>query len=145
LLGNVSQENQDVINRLLVDLNLSEKVSISNGRFSTTSLSDGQRRRLALLVSFLEDKDLYVFDEWAADQDPMFKETFYHQVLPTLKNKGKAVVVISHDDRYFDVADKILVMENGQLIDCLTEADVIIKRTREKSIIQDSSRTVEMV
>ena len=78
-------------------------------------MSDGQRKRLALLVAFLEDKSLYLFDEWAADQDPIFKKVFYRKILPELKQQGKAVVVISHDDKYFDAADKIFVMEQGKL------------------------------
>lgn len=96
-------------------LDLDKKVSISDGKFSTLSLSDGQKRRLALLVAFLEDKDLYLFDEWAADQDPTFKNIFYRTILPDLKRRGKAVVVISHDDRYFDAADLIVVMEEGRV------------------------------
>ncbi len=97
-------------------LELKGKVELSNGHFTTLHLSDGQRRRLALLVAFLDNKALYVFDEWAADQDPEFKKIFYYDILPNLKAQGKSVIVISHDDRYFDVADKILVMENGKLV-----------------------------
>ena len=59
---------------------------------------------------------MFVFDEWAADQDPMFKDTFYYKILPELKQRGKAVVVVSHDDRYFSVADKLVYMENGRIV-----------------------------
>lgn len=54
-------------------LRIDEKVQIQNGEFSTTKLSTGQRKRLALLISYLEDKSIYLFDEWAADQDPEFR------------------------------------------------------------------------
>lgn len=97
-------------------LELKGKVQFQDGHFSTLQLSDGQRRRLALLVAFLDDKNLYVFDEWAADQDPHFKKIFYFDILPSLKAQGKAVIAISHDDRYFHVADQVLVMEDGKLI-----------------------------
>ena len=70
---------------------------------------------MALLAAFTEDKELYLFDEWAADQDPIFKEVFYHEVLPSLKARGKAVVAITHDDRYFDIADKVIVMADGEV------------------------------
>ncbi len=103
-----------LINELLHDLELDKKVQIEDQTFSTLSLSDGQKKRLALLISFLEDKELYLFDEWAADQDPEFKDIFYNRILSELKAKGKAVVVISHDDRYFPVADKIIRMEEGK-------------------------------
>ncbi|RJG37753.1 cyclic peptide export ABC transporter [Motilimonas pumila] len=103
------------INHYLAALLLQDKVEFSEGHFSTLALSDGQRRRLALLVAFLDDKALYVFDEWAADQDPHFKHVFYHEILPNLKSQGKAVVAISHDDRYFELADQIIMLEDGKL------------------------------
>lgn len=107
--------DQDIM-RLLKQLRLDQKVTVSNGVFSTLALSDGQRKRLALLIALMEDRDIYLFDEWAADQDPLFKEIFYRTILPDLKAKGKVVAVISHDDRYFDVADRILTMEQGRLL-----------------------------
>lgn len=116
LLGSLSEVDEELVNRYLSELEIERKVSIQNGRFSTLALSDGQKKRMALLVAFLEDRDIYVFDEWAADQDPVFKRVFYHNILPELKARGKAVVVISHDDRYFSVADQILIMEDGKLI-----------------------------
>jgi putative ATP-binding cassette transporter len=97
-------------------LYLDHKVQIDNGRFSTLDLSQGQRKRLALLTAYLEDRNIYLFDEWAADQDPMFKEVFYYQLLPELKTKGKTVIVISHDDRYYNVADRVIKLENGKLV-----------------------------
>ncbi|MEM9388545.1 MAG: cyclic peptide export ABC transporter [Pseudomonadota bacterium] len=103
------------VNHYLKMLELDHKVSFDGSAFSTLKLSDGQRRRLALLVSFIEDSDLYLFDEWAADQDPRFKVVFYTEILPELKARGKAVVVISHDDRYFDVADRLIHMEDGRI------------------------------
>ncbi len=112
-----SSDYQSQIDYYIKAFGLEGKVVVKDGRFSTTKLSDGQRRRLALVVSIIEDKPLLIFDEWAADQDPQFKTIFYHQILPYLKNKNKAVVVISHDDRYFDIADQLLVMESGQLVE----------------------------
>jgi len=99
----------------LAELRLSHKVQVQAGAFSTLDLSQGQRKRLALLTACLEDRELYLFDEWAADQDPVFKEIFYRQILPSLKAKGKAVLVISHDDRYYDVADRVIKLEYGQI------------------------------
>lgn len=106
---------QAEVEHYLRKLGLDRKVSYRDGKFSTLSLSDGQRRRMALVVAFLEDKELYLFDEWAADQDPGFKEVFYREILPSLRAKGKAVVVISHDNRYFDAADRLIVMCEGQV------------------------------
>lgn len=99
----------------LAQLRLAHKVRVENGSFSTLELSQGQRKRLALLVAYLEDRPFYLFDEWAADQDPAFKKIFYTEILPALKAKGKTVVVITHDDQYFGMADRCLRLDEGRL------------------------------
>jgi putative pyoverdin transport system ATP-binding/permease protein len=99
----------------LKQLHLDDKVKIVNNQFSTTSLSQGQRKRLALLTAYLEDRPIYFFDEWASDQDPFFRELFYHQILKNLKKRGKTVIVISHDDRYFSVADRVIKLDYGKI------------------------------
>ncbi|PVX85588.1 cyclic peptide export ABC transporter [Paraburkholderia unamae] len=112
LLG-LSAGRESAARALLVALQLDHKVRIEDGAFSTLALSQGQRKRLALLVAFLEDRPFYVFDEWAADQDPAFKDVFYRTLLPELKAKGKTVLVITHDDRYFDLADRLIKLDSG--------------------------------
>jgi putative pyoverdin transport system ATP-binding/permease protein len=103
-------------NRLLAKLHLHNKVKVQDGAFDTLALSQGQRKRLALVVAYLENRPFFMFDEWAADQDPVFKEVFYREILPELRAMGKAVLVISHDDRYFHLADHLVRLESG----CLT-------------------------
>jgi putative ATP-binding cassette transporter len=104
------------INHYLDALGLRGKTEFVDGRFTTTKLSDGQRRRLALLVALLENRDIYVFDEWAADQDPEFKRVFYQEILQDMKKDNKLIIVITHDDRYFDCADRVIFMEDGKMI-----------------------------
>ena len=99
----------------LKDLQLDHKVSIDDGKLSTLDLSQGQRKRLGLLTAYLEDRPIYLFDEWAADQDPLFKEFFYLSLLPELRARGKTIIVISHDDHYYHVADRIIRLDYGQL------------------------------
>ncbi|MNN47971.1 ABC transporter ATP-binding protein YojI [compost metagenome] len=96
-------------------LGLQDKVTIRDGQFSTTRLSTGQRKRLAMLVSYLDDKPICLFDEWAADQDPEYRAYFYTTLLPDLRSRGKCVIVITHDDRYFDMADKLIKLEMGKI------------------------------
>lgn len=100
-------------NRLLGELGMSQKVQVRDGEFSTTALSTGQRKRLALVSALLSDRPILLFDEWAADQDPEFRHFFYTVVLPHLREQGKTVVVITHDDRFFDIADRILKLDRG--------------------------------
>lgn len=115
LLCERKPEEEERIKEYMALLKLEDKLAIEQRRFSTTALSDGQRKRLALLAALLEDKDLYLFDEWAADQDPSFKEVFYRRIVHELKARGKAVIVISHDDRFFDEADRLIYMEQGRV------------------------------
>ncbi len=96
-------------------LEIAHKVSVKDGAFSTTDLSTGQRKRLALVHAYLEGRPVLVFDEWAADQDPTFRHLFYTELLPELRAKGHSLVVISHDDRYFHVADRIVHMKAGRI------------------------------
>lgn len=100
----------------LSELQLNNKVQIRNGKLSSTELSQGQRKRLALLTAFLEDRPIYVFDEWAADQDPVFKDIFYLHLLPELKARDKTIIVISHDDRYYYLADRIVKLDLGRIV-----------------------------
>jgi putative ATP-binding cassette transporter len=78
-------------------------------------LSTGQRKRLALLHGYLDNRPVAVFDEWAADQDPEFRHQFYTELLPELRAQGHLIIVISHDDRYFHLADRVLCMQEGRL------------------------------
>ena len=102
-------------NRYLKILDLEDKVEISENKYSTIELSGGQRKRLALLQCFLEDSPIYLFDEWAADQDPAYRSFFYRVLLPDMQKMGKIVIAITHDDHYFDVATRIFKMKNGKL------------------------------
>ncbi|MEM7353373.1 MAG: cyclic peptide export ABC transporter [Acidobacteriota bacterium] len=115
LLGLERPELDEQARQGLEKLRLSHKVEVTGGEFSTTALSQGQRKRLMLLTAWLEDRPFYLFDEWAADQDPEFKEIFYRQLLPQLRDNGKLVVVISHDDAYYEVADRIIKLDYGQV------------------------------
>ena len=115
LTGEAADDSRDAeAEALLQRLQIADRITIENGRLSRTSaLSLGERRRVGLMLAQLDDRPIYLFDEWAADQDPAFKEIFYHEILGELRSRGKLVIVISHDDRYFDVADKFLVLERG--------------------------------
>jgi putative ATP-binding cassette transporter len=117
LLGLAPEGLDEEATRLLAELQLDHKVTIEKGVLSSIKLSQGQRKRLALLVAYLEDRPIYLFDEWAADQDPHFKRVFYYEILPQLKQNGKTVFAVSHDDRFYDVADRVVKLESGQLVE----------------------------
>lgn len=115
LLGVDKYRLKEQAQEYLQQLQLDQKVKINNCQFSTIALSQGQQKRLALLTAYLENRPIYLFDEWASDQDPIFREIFYKEILVQLKEMGKIVIVISHDDRYFHVADKIIKLDYGNI------------------------------
>jgi putative pyoverdin transport system ATP-binding/permease protein len=109
--SNLDSEVEDYLRQLQLD----HKVQVNNGVLSTTQLSQGQRKRLALLTAYLEDRPGYLFDEWASDQEPLFRDLFYKQILVKLKERGKTVIVITHDDRYFHLADHLVKLDYGKV------------------------------
>ena len=115
LLGLENPKLDEQAEAYLEQFHLHHKVKVKNGSLSTTAVSQGQRKRLALLTAYLEDRPFYLFDEWASDQDPYFKKIFYTQLLPELKARGKTVLVITHDDKYFGLADRMIKLDYGKL------------------------------
>jgi putative pyoverdin transport system ATP-binding/permease protein len=103
------------VEKYLRELQLDRKVKVKDGTLSTINLSQGQRKRLALLIAYLEDRPIYLFDEWASDQDPLFRDLFYREILFKLKQRNKTIIVISHDDRYFHLADQIIKLDYGKI------------------------------
>lgn len=104
------------VKKLLRLMQLDKKTKYRAGEFTHLDLSTGQKKRLAFVAALLENKPIYIFDELAADQDPQFRKYFYEVILPDLKLKGKTIIAVTHDDKYFHVADRVLKMEEGQLI-----------------------------
>ncbi|WP_420232076.1 cyclic peptide export ABC transporter [Pseudomonas sp. ABY48] len=109
--------NPTLARKYLETLGLADKIKIEGLGYSTLkALSYGQQKRLALVCAYMEDRSVYVLDEWAADQDPPFKKFFYEELLPDLKRRGKTVLIITHDDQYFQLADRIIKLSDGQIV-----------------------------
>lgn len=100
---------------LIDEMEVENKAHLDGRRFSTVDLSTGQRKRLALVATQLENPPIMVLDEWAADQDPHFRAKFYQLVLPRLRAAGITVIAITHDDKYFHHADRRLHLEDGRV------------------------------
>lgn len=111
----IANVDGDRVKALLKRMELGGKTKYRDGAFSNINLSTGQRKRLAYITALLDDRQIYVFDEWAADQDPEFRKHFYEVMLPELRAEGKTIVAVTHDDKYFYAADRVLRMEEGQL------------------------------
>ncbi|WP_053156859.1 cyclic peptide export ABC transporter [Pseudomonas sp. Pf153] len=118
LIGPDEEDGNPVLaSKYLETLGLADKIKIEGLGYSTLkALSYGQQKRLALVCAYMEDRPVYVLDEWAADQDPPFKKFFYEELLPELKRRGKTVLIITHDDQYFQLADRIIKLADGQIV-----------------------------
>ncbi|MCB0614597.1 MAG: ATP-binding cassette domain-containing protein, partial [Phaeodactylibacter sp.] len=104
------------VNALLENMGLPrEKTVYENGAFTSIKLSSGQRKRLALAIAIFEDKPIYVFDEVAADLDPQFRDKFYFEILPELRARNKTVLVVSHDQQYWNVSDRLIHFQDGSI------------------------------
>ena len=115
-LYGINEIDPDRVRSLLELTDLLHKTSIVGRQITFLSLSSGQRKRLALVVSLLEDKPILLLDEWAAEQDRPFRRKFYREILPWLKQQQrKTVVAVTHDDDYYDVADRVFKMEFGKI------------------------------
>jgi len=112
----IKEIDRQRLDQLLLMTELSEKTSMEDHRITNIDLSSGQRKRLALVLALLEDRSIFLFDEWAAEQDPPFRRKFYREILPELKQQGKTVVAVTHDDDQYDVADRVLKMQFGNFV-----------------------------
>jgi putative ATP-binding cassette transporter len=131
-LFGIEEVNESEVQRYLDLFEIGHKVDFENGRFSTRSLSTGQRKRLALVACLLEDKPVIVLDEWAADQDPYFREKFYTSILPQLRDEGYTILAITHDDKYYHCADHLFAMDYGKLRKIVAERNEILQEEEVK-------------
>lgn len=115
-LYGVESVDEARVKGLLKKMDIDKKTDYVDNAFTRRDLSTGQKKRLAYIAALLEDKPIYIFDEWAADQDPMFRRLFYREFLQDLKAMNKTVIAVSHDDRYFGAAERVVKMEEGYII-----------------------------
>jgi putative ATP-binding cassette transporter len=115
-LHGVAETDPERLQALIDLMELGGKVRIQDNRFSTLHLSTGQRKRLAMIVSLLEDNEVFIFDEWAADQDAHFREIFYRQILPELKRRNKTIIAVTHDEQYWHLCDRFYTMDLGLMV-----------------------------
>lgn len=114
-LYGTSEVKEEETDKLIEMLELQGKISVHDKAFTTISLSTGQRKRLALIVAILEQRQFIILDEWAADQDPHFRFIFYTQIIPYLKSLGKTIIAVTHDDAFYHCADELMYLKMGSI------------------------------
>jgi putative ATP-binding cassette transporter len=125
--------DEERVRGMIAEMELAGKTDFQNGRFTNLNLSTGQKKRLALIIALLEDREIYIFDEWAADQDVHFRENFYMSILPALRDAGKAVIAVTHDDRYWRHADRLIKLEGGLIVASTKSKGIKPKRAPGKT------------
>ncbi|NLH80553.1 MAG: ATP-binding cassette domain-containing protein [Phyllobacteriaceae bacterium] len=115
-LFGLSRVDPDHARALLRRLQLDEVTDYVDGAFTRLDLSSGQRRRLALAVVLLENRDVVVLDEFVADQDPGKRDLFFRSLLPELKAAGKTVVVTTHDLAWVPFCDRLVRFSGGRIV-----------------------------
>lgn len=109
-------ENNKEYQELLRIMELDKVITDDKEDSARRPFSKGQGKRMSLIFALLEDKPILVLDEWAADQDPHFRKYFYENLLPKLKQEGKTIIAVTHDDAYFRYADRILKFDYGEIV-----------------------------
>jgi cyclic peptide transporter len=120
----LSRENKTLSSFLSI-FKLSSVVRFEDGNKKIDkNLSKGEQKRLAMIYLLLENKDVIILDEWAAEQDPSFRAYFYKKLIPEFKRKGKTIIAITHDDAYYHCADRIIKFDYGHVAVDGTPAEV---------------------
>lgn len=87
--------------------------TIVGSRGSTLSL--GQRQKLAIARALLSDPSLFILDEVTSSLDAA-SEAEILRVIRELASEGRSFIIISHRRDTLAIADRIMMIENGQLV-----------------------------
>ncbi|WP_180554730.1 peptidase domain-containing ABC transporter [Staphylococcus haemolyticus] len=88
------------------------------------NLSGGQAQRLSLARTFLKDPDIYLFDEATSALDSLTENKIMHHI-DLLSEHGKTVIIISHKLSTIKNADKIYVLNDGEIVESGTHDALI--------------------
>jgi len=81
------------------------------------TLSGGQQQRVALVRALAPEPDVLLLDEPFASVDIVLRRALREETREVLKQRGAVAILVTHDpDEAMEVADKIAVMDKGQII-----------------------------
>lgn len=109
-------EGNEKYTALLKMMEMDKVINDDHDNSVRRKFSKGQSKRMAMIFALLENKPILVLDEWAADQDPHFRKYFYEVLIPSLKKDGKTIIAVTHDDKYFNHADRIIKFDYGKIV-----------------------------
>ena len=102
---------------LLTELGLSERL-----HFLPEKLSGGEKQRVAIARALVNDPSLILADEPTANLDSKIGHEIMRLLRRIAKEQGRSVVIVSHDQRIKDIADRILWLEDGEFKEMVSMA-----------------------
>lgn len=117
LAGTKRAAARDRATGLLNDLGLAERLD-----FLPEKLSGGEKQRVAIARALINDPTLILADEPTANLDSKIGHEIMRLLRRIAKEQGRSIVIVSHDQRIRDIADRVLWLEDGQFRDAVTMA-----------------------
>lgn len=117
LMGVGRKEARNKAAALLTELGLGQRL-----RFSPEKLSGGEKQRVAIARALINDPALILADEPTANLDSGHGHETMRLLREIAKNRGRSVVIVSHDQRIRDIADRVLWLEDGQFMEAVIMA-----------------------
>ena len=110
MAGRVTEENKAFAKELLTELGLGEKLEKY-----PNELSGGERQRVAIARAFVNNSDIILADEPTASLDSKRAFEVVKLIRKVVKERNKAAVMVTHDERMLEFCDKVYRMEDGIL------------------------------
>ena len=99
---------------------------------SPFELSGGEKRRVAIAGIIASEPDILILDEPTAGLDPKGKKEIL-ELIAAYHKTGKTVIVVTHDmDIVLEYSEKVIVLNNGKLIDILSPDELFKKENLEE-------------
>lgn len=98
-------------------LELLDLVGLSNRAFFDAKLlSGGEKQRVAIARALMNDPDLILADEPSGNLDKVSAESIHQLLLNFTKEKKKALVLVTHDEKLAALCDTQYTLEKGALV-----------------------------
>lgn len=117
LAGVKGSKSRQKASALMTDLGLGERLN-----FLPEKLSGGEKQRVAIARALINDPALILADEPTANLDSRIGHEIMRLLRQIAKEQGRSVVIVSHDQRIKDIADRVLWLEDGEFKEMVTMA-----------------------
>lgn len=132
-----STYNKERLNMLLELFKLNKKTL----KMNTKQLSLGSKRKLAIVIAFMNDPNILILDEPTSGLDPFMQEVFI-EFLKKEKNRGKTILLSSHlFNEVEQTCDRISIIKDGRIVSTFKTAD--LKHSKDKVYLVKFSNNLE--